>query len=280
MTRQIEFRLIGHDGADGELLAADALLLIGAFRELAYRLTRAVAEGPGLGRAKAVIERISTVHVALRTGSTRVVFVLGDDKALLDPLAEAVDDAFASIVDGMAANRRPSSLAEPVADAVDGLVVALTKAAPRVEVSIAGTTTTRLVTAELSRVPWQRRGADPSGEATVHGTLEMVDLHSARFRVRDAAGSSIDLVDVHEPEEAARLVGAQVTARGLLSVGTGTQHHRLADARVSAGPAWELPTTGTLSLEEVLPQVGASPPPALDLTDDELEDLLDAARAG
>ena len=48
MLREIEIRLIGHQSADGELLAADAIRLVTSFKELAYRLTRLIAERSGL----------------------------------------------------------------------------------------------------------------------------------------------------------------------------------------------------------------------------------------
>ena len=96
-------------------------------------------------------------------------------------MSDLVDEAFPSIVDGMRVNQRPSSVPEPVADAIDGLVVALTKAAPRVAVTVPGHSPRLLETSTLSRAPWQRQPAAPAGEETVHGLLEMVDLRSAGF---------------------------------------------------------------------------------------------------
>ena len=79
---------------------------------------------------------------------------------------------------------------------------------------------------------------------------------------------------------ASTVSGAAVSARGVLSVGTGTQHHRLADARVSAAEDWDLPTPGAADLEAALTVADVQAPVALDLTDEELDGLLDALRAG
>ncbi len=227
MLREIEIRLIGHQSADGELLAADAIRLVTSFKELAYRLTRLIAERSGLGRTDAVIERLATVRVALRPGSTRIVFIVGDQAALVDPLAEQVDAAFWSIVGGLEANARPRGISDSVADAVDNLVVALAKAAPQMQVTTAGRSSPMLQTQSIARGPWQRSMHENAGKSVLHGLLEMVDLRSARFRLRDAADTAVDLIDVVDAENAAHWVGERVTATGVLAVGRGTQHHRM-----------------------------------------------------
>lgn len=277
MTREIELRLIGHGSEDGELLAADALGIISSFKDITYRLTRSVAERPGLGRTDAVIERLATVRVGLRKGSTRVVFVVGDEDAILDPVSEQVDATFWGIVEGMDTNRRPSQVSDSVADSVDRLVVALAKAAPKVEVTVPGHQPQTLRTNLLSRTPWQRQSGDEAGEVSVHGVLEMVDLHSARFRLRDPAGNAIDLHEVEGPEDAAHLVGARVVATGVLAVGQGTQHHRMEGASIAP----EVPVESRLgiqqpaSLDALRQQARTAPTPApLDLSEDELDDFL------
>lgn len=229
MTREIEFRLVGHLSHDGQLLAADALSLIRSFKDLTYRLTRAVAERPGLGRTDAVLEKLATVRVALRDGSTRVVFVVGDEGALDldDPISGDVDRAFWDIIEGMDTGRRPEMVSDAVAESVDDLVVALSKAAPEAEVKVPGHGVRSVVTCRLSRVPWQRSAPRAAGETQLHGILEMVDLRTSRFRLRDVAGNAVDLLDVVDPESAAHLVGERVSARGVLAVGHGTQHHRI-----------------------------------------------------
>ena len=283
MTREFDIRLVGHDAADGTLLAGDAVAIIDAFKDVTYRLTRAVAERPGLGRAAAELERLASVRVALRPGSTRVVFTVGDDAALdIDPLAAKVDETFWDIVDGMAHDRRPPAISDSVAAAVDDLIVALGKAARTVEVSVPGVGSQTLEAGAVSRVPWQRRTSLP-GEATMHGVLEMVDARTGHFRVRDDAHNAIELLDVPEPEAAATLVTQRVTVVGPFIGGEGTRRPRMEGPRVSrARDIGELLGTTAppvslrvaIAASEVMP--AAEP---LDLTDDELDDFLAAIRA-
>lgn len=277
MTREIEIRLIGHGSPDGALPAADALGLIASFKDVAYRLTRAVADRPGLGRTDATLEKLATVQVALRPGSTRVVFVVGDEAALVDPVAEGVDEAFWSIVHGLEKNLRPQDISDTVADSVDDLVVALRKAAPQAEFTVPGHPPLRVRTATLSRDPWRRAAHEDVGETVLHGLLEMVDLHSSRFRLRDVAGNAIDLHDVADAERAARLVGEQVTVTGVLAVGRGTQHHRMDGATVEAAKPIEerLAIDPTRRLEVLLTEARShAAPPPMDISDEELAEFL------
>lgn len=283
MTREIELRLIGHASADGQILAPDALGLIGSFKDVAYRLTRAVADRPGLGRTDAVLERLATVRVALREGSTRLIFIVGDDSALeIDPISDGVDDAFWSIVRGLQTNVRPAAISDAVADSVDDMVVALAKAAPQAEVTVPGHEAIMLTTRAVNRALWQRHSSESAAETVVHGLLEMVDLHTARFRVRDVSGNAIDLLDVVEADAVAHLVGESVTATGFLALGVGTGHHRMERPIVTAemAIATRLEASAPPSLELLIKRSRTAPePPALDLSDAEFDDFLAAIRA-
>lgn len=282
MTREIEIRLIGHQSADGELLAADAVGIISSFKDIAYRLTRSVAERPGLGRTDAVLERLATVRVGLREGSTRVVFVVGDEGAILDPVSDQVDATFWSIVEGIRTNERPVGVTDTVADSVDKFIIALAKAAPDAAITIPGHDTQMLRTNMMSREPWQRHGGEEAGEVSVHGILEMVDLHTARFRLRDPASNAIDLHEVKAPDEAAHLVGTSVVATGVLAVGQGTQHHRMERAQIAPEESLQgrLGIPPSTSLEGLRQQAARAPKPQpLDLSDAELDDFLAEIRA-
>ena len=59
----------------------------------------------------------------------------------------------------------------------------------------------------LSRPPWQQHDEAGVDEVAIYGILEMVDLHSSRFRVRDVAGNAVDLLGVANAAEVAHLVG-------------------------------------------------------------------------
>lgn len=281
MTRDIEFRLLGHPSADGELLAADAVSLIQAFKDVTYRLTRAVADRPGLGRTATSLESLATVRVALRTGSTRLVFVVGDTSALLDPLADGVDAIFWSIVEAMETNERPTEVSDSVAESVDHLIVALQKAAPRAEITVPGHLPRLITTDAIRRGPWKRADQESAGEATLFGVLEMVDLHSKRFRLRDLAGNTVDLHDVVDADTAATLVGHRVRVSGLLGVGSGNQHHRVDGPRIELAETVEdrLLIESSPSLEEIVTRAQAMPEPApLEISDEEMDEFLAAIR--
>ncbi len=196
-----------------------------------------VAAGPN-----STIEKLSMVRVSLRDGSTRLIFSVGDAQAIVDPFADLVDRDFSTIVSGMASGERPQGVPDSVAEAVDRLVVGLGAAATVVSIHVPGHGTTTLRTKNLTRVPWQRREGHVD-EARLHGTLEMVDLRSSNFRLRDSVGNAIDLMDVLDPDDAAHLVGKRVTVSGFLSVGICTHRHRMENPRIVAEesvapPSW------------------------------------------
>jgi len=162
----------------------------------------------------------------------------------------------AGIIAGLAANRRTTGITNPIADAVDNLIRALTRLAPEVIIGLPDGSAARLRTSHLSREPWRQSRTEPVRTALVTGRLEMADLHTARFRVRDREGTPYDVTEVPEPDQAARLVGTLVAVRGVLQPGTGTQHHRIEQGRIQpaepprAGPARPAPDPLDLTDEQ------------------------------
>ncbi|MFC6715103.1 hypothetical protein [Branchiibius cervicis] len=281
MTRQYEIRLIGHQAPDGEVLSSDAVNLISSFKELTYRLTRSAANREGLGRTDAVLEKLATVRVSLRAGSTRLGFVVGDEDGLIDPVADEADAAYWRIVQGLASNSRPEGVSESAAVAVDDLIQAMAKASPTVELNAPDRPSVTIATAEIIRAPWQRREEPATEQVTLHGILEMVDLASDRFRIRDAVGNKIDLVDVVDSDVVAHLVGVEVAATGGLVMGSGSHRTRLMSPTVvAATPVFKLlGVPATKTVEELVAEASQAPPAEpLDLTDDELAAFLAAAR--
>lgn len=282
MTREMEIRLIGHPSDDGQLLASDAVRLIEAFRHVTYRLTRAVADRPGLGRTVSDLEGMATVRVRLAEGSTRLVFEIGDTSAVIDPLSEGVDRAFLEIIEGMRLNTRPPGVSDAVASSVGELVGALHRAAPQAQFTVDGQRSAIMRTEVISRDPWQPELADSSGEVTVHGTLEMVDLRTAKFRLRDTVGNRIDLVDVQLPEQAAHLIDERVSVVGVLLMGRDHRHHRIESPIITRAPSHDTlltsPGPSTLGeLVETASQLAA--PSRVDLSDEELDSFLAEIRA-
>lgn len=223
--RDIEFSLIGHPAAEGQLLAADAVSLCTAMRTLILRLTREAVAQFGLGRPLAAVEAMAQVRLAIPAGGTRMVFTIGDD-ALFDPVAEMVDDRFVELVEAVAVNTPPRELSPTVGDAVAGLVSAFRHAAGEVRVRIGSET--RLETAQLLPTVWRIRAA-PTEDRELVGTLEAVDLASRRFRLRDDEGLRIDLDEVQGHQSAAHLIGLRVVAEGVYVPPLGNARARLAE---------------------------------------------------
>ena len=226
---------------DGEASAVEAAAMgefLLAWQTLLYRVTREAADLADLGRTVRQVESLSLCRVSWE-GPGAVRFQVGDPATLeVDPLADRADVMMARILAGLITNRRAPGITNPIADAVDGLVRVLPKLGPTVIVGFPDGNAARLVTAELSREPWRQSRTEPAEAATITGRLEMADLHSARFRVRDREGTPYDVSDVAEPVPAARLVGTLVMVRGVLQPGTGTQHHRIEQGHIQpAEPA-------------------------------------------
>jgi hypothetical protein len=80
-------------------------------------------------------------------------------------------------------------------------------------------------------------------EVPVSGELDLVDLRRGRLRVRDALGNDVQLDAVANVDEAARLVGEQVTATGTAVLGSRGQITSLEAAFVERleAPTWVLP---------------------------------------
>ncbi|MCA0180189.1 MAG: hypothetical protein LCH77_11485 [Actinobacteria bacterium] len=227
-----------------------------AWQTLIYRVTREAADLADLGRMVRPIEALSQVRATWHWPGEMWLHV-GDPTTLpIDPLEGKVDRTMAGIIAGLAANRRTTGITNPIADAVDNLIRALTRLAPEVIIGLPDGSAARLRTSHLSREPWRQSRTEPVRTALVTGRLEMADLHTARFRVRDREGTPYDVTEVPEPDQAARLVGTLVAVRGVLQPGTGTQHHRIEQGRIQpaepprAGPARPAPDPLDLTDEQ------------------------------
>lgn len=279
--RDYEIRLVGHDSDDGEIMFDDLDRVGKAVKDLVYRLTREAADRAGAGRAPRVLEDLSAVRVGMQAGSTRLIFRVGVAGSLgIDPVADEVDRAFWEIVNAFHTGKRPSRVTDTVADAALRLADGLSRASEVAEIHVHDLDVVRLRTTDVALEIWRSQDVEVR-EVTVHGELQMVDLKTARFRLSDAGGNDIDLVDVHDHLSAGRLVGSQVTARGLLKEGVGAQHHRLLGARVSARVPVEdrLRVPQQTSLDALVASARSAPQPQpLDLTDEEFESFVSAFR--
>ena len=123
---------------------------------------------------------------------------------------------------------------------------------------------------------------DGADNVVVTGSLEMVDLRSHNFRIRDDAGNAIELQDVRDAHVAARLLGTDVTAAGR------AVRDRTGLLRAVVGPevAGEDETVSGLRVSPrmtIAALLDAEPGPApdggIDLTDAEFAAFLEATRS-
>lgn len=209
--RQYVLTLTGTAGPAGTLRAQDLARLCTAVQTLVYRLYRDATEELDRGRQPQAVEQLSTLGVSLDAETLR--FTVGDEAVLdLDPLAEQVDARAWAIVTGLAAHERPADVPATVADAVVGLVRALSRAAASASITVPGHGSQELISAQLSRDLWERRPQRVL--RTVVGELQMTDLRSERCRVADGDEHVVELHGVHNVAQAAQWVGSQVQATG------------------------------------------------------------------
>lgn len=282
VMRNYEIRLYGHDSDDGEVLFEDLDRIGSALKRIVYGLTREAASRAGLGRASHEVERLATVRVGLAPGSTRLLFRVGEREALpIDPLGSTVDEAFFGIVEGLKANKA-AGVTVSVGKAVGDLASALKKATPRAEITVGPFARVMVETSMLIREIWESAVADVGTEVAVHGLLEMVDLKSVRFRLVDAVGNRIDLIDVPDPAVASTLIGSRVTAVGALTQQEGARRARLHAPSLTGATSIHarLGTDDVATLDELVQgsQV-VDEPEAIDLSDHELDDFPAALRA-
>lgn len=130
----------------------------------------------------------------------------------------------------------------------------------------------------VNRDAWTTLTAEPElvPQAGVTGDLDLVDLRSRKFRVRDAAGNDVVLEEVGNAAEAAALVGQRVRAVGTGVRGVRGQIAKLVEPHVSeAGMPAEWLERGAAGLSGIF---AARLAPSLDgvpgVDDAELEALL------
>lgn len=152
-----------------------------------------------------------------------------------DPFEAKVMDRLWEVFGGLASNVPPDWAAAPVAQAALEFVGSVGAAAGTCDI------TGRRGQQELGRIAvrpqkvdrdaWTTLVAEPElvPHSGVTGDLDLVDLRTRTFRIRDAVGNDVILEDVRNAAEAAALVGQRVRA-----VGTGVRGTRGQIAKVVA----------------------------------------------
>lgn len=283
MAKRFELHLEGMDAPEG-LIDADRLVeIVTSLQEMATRLGRPETDSATRGRPNRNLDRVASLRIGLEKGSTTIVAErdLADGALELDLPDEAeVDRKFAELIESIGADERPEWVTDPVARAADGLVNALQKTAPTVEIKIDGVSKKTFETREIHRETWRSLTlSQPAAAVTFTGRLFAVNLKTHRLQVRDDVGNEVGLPKVVNDTEVGPLVGSYVVVTGAPDFDAQGKLTNIKEASVVRAPE---PFAGpevsaVVSLDEVLagargPALGGIP----GLTDAEIESFLEA----
>lgn len=277
----LNLRLSGTSSPSGEITLEALSRIAGSLQELATRVTRYVIGQHGPGRTPDTAAKISTLRLrGISAGSTQLAVGFGEPDTLdFDTSLEAeVADRYWEIVDGIGVSARPRWATDLIAESALRLCDALRETAQTVEVSRNDGRVTKWASAVISRSPWQSAAAIGEQTVTVSGTLEKVDLHDRRFRIRDDVGNTVALNDVQDADDVGRLVGQRTVATGLPITSTGSRTLALSSVSITAAPTPSEWMPGEYADIESVFAAAPGPDPAgvKSLTDDDLDTFFAA----
>lgn len=238
----ITLRLSGTDVPPGEIALNDLASLADTLQLLATRIGRQLVGQTGPGRTVGGAERATRLTLTgVSQGSTRLQVTAGaaHTLALADPFEEQVMDRLWEVFGGLETDARPDWATAHIAQAAVAFVDAVAAAARECEFTgLRGQRERARVVVKpqkVNRDVWTRLPAEPERvpQIGVTGDLDLVDLRTRKFRVRDAAGNDVVLEDVENAAEAATLVGQRVRAVGTGVRGARGQVTRLIEPHVS-----------------------------------------------
>lgn len=275
-TRTYELSLKGLPVPDGEIDVRDLVAILEPLRLTAVRVARQVGGSARTGRTASSLDAAGGLRFkATRPGSTVLEFALGDAASLPGmPDEDLIADRFEELVAAIASNDPPEWVNPPVAAACRRTAAAL-HACGASEFTLARLgnevhDVAAAATDTLDAGRWQL-SPEATGEVTVSGRLDMVDIRQSHFRIRDDTGNDIHLLDVSDAADASQLVGRRVVAtafgerddRGRL---------RLVDPSITVE---ELPASWSLpAASGEIVGVPVADLPRLDIDEDEIEAFL------
>lgn len=226
----ITLRLSGTEVPPGQIALSDLASLADALQLLATRIGRQLVGQTGPGRTAGGVERATRLTLTdISEGSTRLQVTAGaaDTLALEDPLEEQVMDRLWEVFGALETDARPDWAANDIGQAAVAFVDSVAAAARECEFTghRGQRERPRVVVKpqKVNRDVWTRLPTEPERvpQTGVTGDLDLVDLRTRKFRIRDAVGNDVVLEDVENASEAATLVGQRVRA-----VGTGVRGPR------------------------------------------------------
>lgn len=282
MSEQIEIRLSGGGDPSGEIDLAVLGPLSSALADFSTRIARWRADRAGPGRTPSTLRGLSQLRLrGVEHGSTVLAVQRASDEYLDfdDELSVDVQEQFWRLLGvigrGAVDPDLPDLLRETVASLIDALSAAGTDVTVR-----SRSHAERMVTIhprELDRERWLEPRQHLKDDSAVFGLLEMVDIKSRRFRIRDDVGNSIALEQVVDVDAAATLVASRVRAEGSLWSRRGVP--LLRGVTIVAAEPVVLGGGVTGDWDREMAKVGPEPVD-WELSDEEFESFLLAARSG
>jgi hypothetical protein len=283
-TEDFEIRLSATHDPDGQISLAELAALAERLQELATRVARWVVDIDGPGRSPAAIDEIAHLRLSgLEVGSTRLLVTRGSPGALdfEEPVERDLSRRFWEVIAGISTDTPPEDAPTGVRESALGLLDAFMRSSGEVRVTRQrDRAQAEFRPAERSRTVWVPvPDVESVEELAVSGELEMVDLHSGTFRVRDDVGNAITLYHVREPGTIARLVGTRALASGVRS----RARRGTALDDVTVLPAAPLPGDWTGAMDDEswrdrLADSGPDPAGGVDVDDDDWQAFVSALR--
>ncbi|GAB2471258.1 hypothetical protein [Xylanimonas ulmi] len=220
MAAEYELRLREMTLPSGEITLADVAAIAARLQDLSTRVSRWVADIDGAGRGPRVVEDAAALRLSgVKSGSTVLAITHGvHDRLDFDtPFEEQVSNQFWDIVAALGTDAPPADSPDPVRESAVGLLDALQRAAPLVQITRGDGARVEFRPAECDRSIWRvPTRTTASEETTIVGRLEMVDLRASRLRIADDVGNRVTLEHVVEAEAVSReMVGQRTSATGL-----------------------------------------------------------------
>ena len=217
-TEEYEFRLSATHDPAGQISLTELGVLAERLQDLATRIARWAADVHGPGRSPAVLAEIAHLRLAgLAEGSTLLSICRGAPGTLdvEDDVERDLSHKFWDVIAGISVDAPPDDAPDGVRESAVAVLDALGRASDSVTITrLRDDAQTQFRPSERSRAVWLPEPEASTEQLTVHGTLEMVDLHSGTFRVRDAVGNAITLYNVRDPHATAILVDHRAIATG------------------------------------------------------------------
>ncbi len=279
-VRNYEFHLEGLATPSGQISFHDLVSLGGSLQLVATRIARQLLDAERQGPAPDLVDRMGEIRLSgVHDGSTTLLIEIGEDGSLdlIDDETDEFIGRFEETMSAVSTNRPPEWASPAVRQSVSKMIKSLRTAGAERATWSSPTREHRravhqtLVVPDLDDTVWIVANEHETETVQMSGRLDLVDLRTGRFRVRDDVGHDVRLEEVVDVEAASRLIGLRVTVTGTADRVDG----RLLRVLEPTLTPERLPADWTTPPADVRPM--GSPPPRAGIsgvTVDEVEELL------